>query len=173
MKILTEIFEKDLGISKEKINKAIKYKVRKATRGIIINSRKQIAIINVARDKYFKLPGGGVENGEDIITALKREILEETGTKITDIVELGIINLYRNQWKEQQIDYGFLAKAVGKILPPHFEEGEIKEGFQLEWVDFDTAIKKIRETQNPKDYSGKFITKRELIFLKKAKEMIN
>ena len=32
----------------------------------------------------WTIPGGGVEEGEDVITALKREILEEVGLNISD-----------------------------------------------------------------------------------------
>ena len=38
----------------------------------------------------YSLPGGGIDDGEDVLTALKREILEETGCTCGSIAELGM-----------------------------------------------------------------------------------
>ena len=51
---------------------------RPSVRGIIIKDNK-VAMVYSHKYDYYKFPGGGIESNEDIITALKREVLEETG----------------------------------------------------------------------------------------------
>ena len=54
------------------------------TRGVfaIIFRDRKILVSKRADGKGWNLPGGGVEQGEDDATALKREVEEETGLKI-------------------------------------------------------------------------------------------
>lgn len=59
------------------------------------------------RDKY-SLSGGGVDPGEDNITAIKREILEELNINIKIIKTLGVIKYIRTwhyEGKEFDIEY--------------------------------------------------------------------
>jgi 8-oxo-dGTP diphosphatase len=51
-----------------------KFKVREAARAIVYDKDGNIAILNVSKQKYHKLPGGGIEEGEDIQSALKRNV---------------------------------------------------------------------------------------------------
>src|SRR3989338_5734113 len=86
MKLLLELRDKDIGaISKKSIMKE-----RAASRAILMNNGK-IALMNVTKHSYHKLPGGGIEKGESIEEALLREMKEETGCKIKIIAELGKI----------------------------------------------------------------------------------
>lgn len=55
-------------------------KISKKVRGIITNSNEEILLARCA--DFFMFPGGTMEEGEDEHTALKREILEETGMSI-------------------------------------------------------------------------------------------
>lgn len=41
--------------------------------------------------KLYSLHGGGVEAGEGVLTALRREIREETGYTCDEVQELGIV----------------------------------------------------------------------------------
>ena len=53
-----------------------------AVSGIVINSKNQILMIN-SNNYGWVFPGGQVEEGENLINALKREVFEETGIKIS------------------------------------------------------------------------------------------
>ena len=48
----------------------------------VIIKDKKILLVSSGTYKKFFFPGGGVELGEPIETALKREVMEEAGTKI-------------------------------------------------------------------------------------------
>lgn len=50
-------------------------------RGIIEHNGKFLLVRNRVSDNFWCLPGGGIESGEDIVSALVREMIEETGIK--------------------------------------------------------------------------------------------
>jgi ADP-ribose pyrophosphatase YjhB (NUDIX family) len=60
-----------------------KFVFRPSVYGVITNSKHELLLLrNKSNGKYW-FPGGGIEIGERIIEGLKREVLEETGLKIT------------------------------------------------------------------------------------------
>lgn len=163
MKLIREITEKD--ITNKETYEEISYKIRKASRAVVFNEENKIAILNVSNDNYHKLPGGGIERDEDIITALRRELIEEVGVEVDVLDELGMIIEYRNNFKQLQISYCYLCKVVGEYQETSFTEEEKNNGFILEWVSLNEAIS-ILENDNPEKYMGKFIRERDLEFLK-------
>jgi ADP-ribose pyrophosphatase YjhB (NUDIX family) len=171
MKIIKEIRGKDIGLNEEERFDSL-YFLRKAARAVVFNDNDEIAFQFVSKHKYYKLPGGGVEKGETIEEALRREILEESGCEINIIDELGIIIEYRNQFETLQISYCFLAKVVGEIGAPKYEEMEISEGLTPMWVPIEKAISLIKESDTD-NYQGRFIRQRDLLFLKEAFDLIN
>ena len=167
MNLLREIYEKHIGIFKD--YKETSYKVRKAARTILFDELGKIAILYVSKDNYHKLPGGGIEAEENIIEALKREAIEEVGTDIEVLGEIGTIIEYRDEFEQIQISYCYYSKVIGEIRPPSYTEEEVNCGFQLRWVDAKEAFE-LLEKDEPYNYVGKFIRERDKTFLK---EFIN
>jgi 8-oxo-dGTP pyrophosphatase MutT (NUDIX family) len=54
---------------------------RPSVYGLIFNQH-QILVARASHTQKFVLPGGGIEKGEDIKAALKREVIEETGVEV-------------------------------------------------------------------------------------------
>ena len=56
---------------------------RKGVSAIIINNKNEFLLVNLEsfEDKYFAIPGGGVEQGETLEKAVYRELNEELGIK--------------------------------------------------------------------------------------------
>lgn len=148
------------------------YVERVAARAVVFDTEGKVALFHSTVKQYHKLPGGGVEAGEDIETALRRELMEEIGCEVDSITEIGMIEEYRNRFSLHQLSYCFTAHVVGEKGTPHLEEGEIAEGFITEWMDLDTAIKTLENEEDVDDYQGKFIQIRDLLFLKEAKKVI-
>jgi len=169
MELLNEIYNKDI-IGEDTVT-SISYNLRKAARAIVTSKNNQIALLYVSKHKYHKLPGGGLENSENIKEALKREVMEEVGVNVLIGDEIGAIIEYRDEFKQLQISYCFFSEVIGEINTPSFTESELENGFQLKWVTLDEAIT-LLSSDEPDDYMGKFIKKRDLTFLNKAKRII-
>jgi len=169
MELLNEIYNKDI-IGEDTVT-SISYNLRKAARAIVTSKNNQIALLYVSKHKYHKLPGGGLENSENIKEALVREIIEEVGVNVLIGDEIGAIIEYRDEFKQLQISYCFFSEVIGEINTPSFTESELENGFQLKWVTLDEAIT-LLSSDEPDDYMGKFIKKRDLTFLNKAKRII-
>jgi len=78
------------------------------------------------------LLGGFFERDENLVQAVKREVMEESGWKIEDLQLLRINdNPQRPKEDRQNVDIIFFAKAIQQVKT--FDE-EIKE---LKWFDLD------------------------------------
>ena len=167
MEILKIIRDKDLGFNSENPST---YQDRKGARAIIFDKDNNVALLHAAKKHFHKLPGGGIEEGEDAIQALKREALEEIGCEIVNIKKLGIIEMFLNNESQHSISYCFTANVKGEKMEPNFTEDEINEGFEPVWLSLDDAIKTLESEGNIKHYWGKFIQTRDLYLLKEAKK---
>jgi 8-oxo-dGTP diphosphatase len=160
MKLLKYIFDKPLPKDK-------KVAIRFAARAIVFNDKNQIPVLFVSKFNYHKLPGGGIEDGEDKITACKREMLEETGCKVEITGELGKITEYRSEFNLFQTSYCYTGKVLS-VGTSALMPDEIEEGYKLIWLTLPEAIK-ILKTDKPSNYEGGFIQKRDLRFFEEAK----
>lgn len=167
MNLIKEIYEKDIGINKK--TEDISYKIRKAARTVLFDSWGKVAILYVSKDHYHKLPGGGIELGENIDETLRREVKEEVGAEIETLGEVGTILEFRDDFKQLQISYCYYSKVIGEIKKPSYTEEEIQCGFILKWMNIDEAISTL-EKDEPDNYIGKFIKERDKAFLLKTKK---
>ncbi|MFM2424015.1 MAG: hypothetical protein RLZZ70_404 [Candidatus Parcubacteria bacterium] len=146
-------------------DEVLAYKLREAVRAIVFDADKKVALLKVSRDSYFKLPGGGVEEGEDFETALKRECLEEIGCEIMNVSPLGYTEEYWKEDTEKQISYCYLAELNGQKGIPDLTQSEKDRGFETVWMTVGEAIT-ILESCKPTQWEGDYIPQRELIFMR-------
>lgn len=144
-------------------------RIREAARAVLFDENNLVPLLFVSKYNYHKLPGGGIEEGEDKLTALIRECLEEVGSEIEVIGEIGKIIEYRSKFDLKQTSYCYYGKVIFKWAPD-FTESEINEGFQIIWLSLSEAIVKI-ENDIPENYEGTFIQKRDLEFLKQTEQL--
>lgn len=150
------------------ITEAESYKLREAARAVVIDQNNQIALLKVGRDRYYKLPGGGIEKGEDRMIGLERECQEEIGCDIEVVGEIGFTVEYWKEDDEKQTSYCYVAKVKGEKGEPHFTESERVRDFSVIWVSYDEAIHLMKECA-PIQFEGEYIKPRDLAFLEEAK----
>lgn len=75
--------------------------------------------------KYYVIPGGGVEEKEEIVEAVKREVLEELG------IEIEVTNKYFYLEKENAEEYfyisNYLSGEIGTGTGPEFTNRDIQK----------------------------------------------
>ncbi|MDZ7703107.1 MAG: NUDIX hydrolase [Trueperaceae bacterium] len=95
----------------------------------------------------YTLPGGVVERGESTIDALSREVREETGLIVTDVVHLAYaVHVEDVRRNDRAISFAFLAHYDG-LLNPRDPDGFIVEArfFPVEEVETMIPIPPLRE----------------------------
>ena len=111
--------------------------------GINIDSDR-LLVIHKNRGPYanrFDLPGGSLEPGESLTSAMKREYLEETGLEIEIVDQIGTTDfMFPCKWREythiHHIAVFYAVRKVGgEISEPEQFEGQDSLG--AEWVKCD------------------------------------
>lgn len=163
MKLLAEISDATVGIGvAEKLGET--YQLRKSARVILENEHGEIAIQHLQNYGFYKLPGGGIDDGESNEGALKREVQEEVGCTCQVVRPIGMIIEYRDKYKLLHMSYCYVAKITSVISEPAFEEAEIKAGQKNIWVNPNTVLALV-ESGERTNYESHFNIPRELTFL--------
>ena len=148
--------------------------VRYAARGIVCRNDGKIAVFHKAKMNEYKLPGGGMDDGETPEQAFRREVLEETGCEVEHIKEIGYTEEQKQKNHFKQISYIFVAK-VTKQGEPNFTEKEKGEGAEYLWLSPREARDRIKNSlselkgspvdQSEDLYATSFIIYRDLSIL--------
>ncbi len=163
MKILAEISDKTVGLGPNE-GLRTQYELRKNARVILLNEAGEIALQHLQNYNFYKLPGGGVDTGETIEEAAKREVKEEVGCECEIIRPIGVVIEYREKYKLLHISYCFVARVTGLITAPAFEEDEIKAGQVNTWVTPDEILELVKNGERT-NYESHFNIPREVAFL--------
>lgn len=161
MKKIAELTDKNLLGQIGEAHSAPRYKVR----AILRNSYGKYAVMYEDSTGLYSLPGGTVEDGEDILTALRREMLEETGCTCDVIYELGYIYENRAYCDLQQYSYFFTVTTKGPSMVPTFTSEEIDAGTKLMWCTLEEMVSLI-ENGKPNTNQQIYLKARDTAVLK-------
>ena len=140
---------------------------RTAVRAVLTDENGMIALMHTQKNGFYKLPGGGVEDGEALTDALIRECKEETGCTVEIVREIGSIVEIRKEEQVVQTSTAYLARKIGLQGEPALTEKELEQQFRVVWVPFDEALKNvgtvIRESSN-----ARYVATRESLILRQS-----
>jgi 8-oxo-dGTP pyrophosphatase MutT (NUDIX family) len=144
------------------------YRTRQAVRAIVLDEENKIALLHVTKENYYKLPGGGIEDGEDKMKALERECQEEIGCAVEVMGEVGSIIEYRRIFSLKQTSYCYVAKLKGLKGETSFTDDEKENGFKQVWLSYDEALKALKESHATSVEGSDYIVPRDTTFLEEA-----
>jgi len=119
---------------------------RYATRAIVLKGE-HILLLYTARYDDYSLPGGGLNQGEEQVAGLVRELQEETGAQnITDIAYFTRYDEYRPWHKDNadmmhMVSYCYTCTIDSTLGNTALESHEINNGMVAKWMNIYTAIK--------------------------------
>jgi ADP-ribose pyrophosphatase len=116
------------------IFEGIKYQSHAGT--IAVTSHKTILLQREEQPnlgKFINIPGGGIDEGEDILSAVKREMLEESGY-VSDNWEF--LFSKSSSDRSNSAGYYFIARDIFKIQDNKLDIGEKVEVFEVSFEEF-------------------------------------
>lgn len=140
-------------------------KPRVTARAIVLNPDNHLAVMYAAKYGIYTLPGGGVEEGETIEEALRREVTEETGCTIARHEPLGYVEENRFHADYTQISYYYIVHTPDETLHPHLTALEAENGTSATWCTLDEAYERIAAPVFSRP-QGRFLQARDLAALK-------
>ena len=150
---------------------------RQIARAIVFDDEGYLYFTRATRDDHFgkatliETSGGGVEKGEDLLSAIHRELREELGAEVEVVAKIGVVSDYYNLIHRHNVNHYYLCRATS-FGEKHLMPDEI-ERFHLSTLrlTFDEAEAEYeRRACTP---IGRLIADRELPVLKRAREILN
>lgn len=149
---------------------------REIVRAIVFDDNGYFYFVRAERDDDFgkatiiETAGGGVEAGEDLYTAIIRELQEELGAEAEVLCKIGVVDDYYNLIHRHNINNYYLCKAKS-FGDKNLTEDEI-QCFHLSTLKltYDEAISEYEKRSSTK--LGRLVANRELPVLKQAKKIL-
>ncbi|MBT2533020.1 NUDIX hydrolase [Arthrobacter sp. ISL-48] len=85
----------------------------------------------------IELPGGGVEDGEDVEEGGRRELLEETGYQAAAVFHAGSEWASANSSRRKHV---IIAAGCARIAPPTWDDGEMGQPHEMPAHEFITHL---------------------------------
>lgn len=83
---------------------------------VVINEKDELLVIKDRLSKQFKIPGGYIDDGENISNAAVREVKEETGILVDFLGVIAIGHFKPLQFGESNLYIGCTAKALSETI---------------------------------------------------------
>lgn len=149
---------------------------RQIARAIVVDEDGWFYFIRAQRDDAFgncaliETSGGGVEDGEKLTDAIRRELKEELGAETEILCKIGVVEDDYNLIHRHNVNHYFLCRALA-FGEKHLTEQE-KTQFRLTTLKlrYEDAVREYEACANTK--LGKLLYRRELPILQRAQELL-
>lgn len=139
MNILKTISDRDIFPGKD-FSEVSEWSERKTVKIILLNDKNEIALVTNPIHNFYLLPGGGIEEGEDIFVAANREVQEEVGFSIREPKLIGSVEEFRSRDMKHYVTTCISAQAGSKIEQDLRTEEEKENGLVVEWFTLSDAL---------------------------------
>ena len=150
---------------------------REIVRSIVVDDDGAYFFVRAVRDDEFgaatliETSGGGVETGEELGHAIRRELREELGVEVDILGKIGVVSDYYNLIHRHNINHYYLCRVLS-FGEKHLTDDETDK-FHLSTLKlgYEEAIKEYEKCACTP--LGRLIANRELPILKRAKELLD
>ena len=149
---------------------------REIVRAIVFDDDGYFYFVRADRDDIFgkaiviETAGGGVEKGEDLESAIKRELLEELGAVVDVVCKIGVVSDYYNLIHRHNINNYYLCK-VKSFIDKNLTDDE-RDLYHLSTLKltYDEAVAEYALRRD--SMLGRIIGNRETPILEHVKDLI-
>jgi len=149
---------------------------RQIVRAIVVDDEGYYYFVRAERDDDFgratliETSGGGVEPGEDLQAAIRRELKEEIGAQVEILCSIGTVSDYYNLVRRHNINHYFLCRAVS-FGETAMTQDEI-HSFHLSTLrlTYEQALEEYEKRRDTK--LGRLVGNREVPVLRRAHEIL-
>jgi 8-oxo-dGTP pyrophosphatase MutT (NUDIX family) len=176
MQLLKTAFHPDVSSTDISLTSGLRLIERHAARAIVIKGD-DILLLFTQRYHDYSLPGGGIDDGEDEVAGLIRELQEETGAQgIRNVKAFARYDEYRPWYKDNadiiyMISYCYECEIDDELGDTAFESHEVNNGMTPMWVNIHDAIAHNEDVMANSDKKGLSI-ERETFLLKQIVEKL-
>jgi 8-oxo-dGTP pyrophosphatase MutT (NUDIX family) len=145
MRLLKTAFHPSLSPTDISPSSELKLIERHAARGIVVKDE-NILLLYTERYHDYSLPGGGIDEGEDEIAGLIRELSEETGAQgVRNVEAFARYDEYRPWYKADadiihMISHCYVCEIDEVLGETAYESHEVNNGMKPLWMNIHEAI---------------------------------
>lgn len=149
---------------------------REIVRAVVVDDDGNYYFVRAVRDDEFgaatliETSGGGVEPGEDLNAAIRRELREELGAQVDILARIGVVSDYYNLIHRHNINHYFLCRVLSFGDRRLTEEEADKYHLSTLKLSYEAAVTEYGRCACTR--LGRLIANRELPVLKRAKDLV-
>ena len=150
---------------------------RQAARAICLDGER-ILLLYTERYHDYSIPGGGIDEGEEVIAAMIRELEEETGAQgIRNVQPFGVYEEFRPFYKDDfdvmhMHSYCYTCEVEPELGATSLESYEISNGMRPVWINIHEAIAHNEQTMAASPKKGLSIERETYLLRRVVAELI-